>query len=740
MRHSIFSWATRLLLAASMVSAGTAFAQDDFDEEFEESSSSGEGESDDEESATEEPAAASSEGGDETEAAAAPATSSEEPAAAPATADARAERAMGFRSMNTIGGAVGGIHIVDAASAPAGTFRVQLATEFFFAKNFLNEGDTHSHIGGTLSLSYSILDFLEAFASITSTANSNDTETPPLFQTLGDATLGVKGFYRILPWLAVGGDATIAFLNSVGDIGVVGQGTSVGLRANASADFRRFETSFPLIARFNMQYYFDNSSNLTESAEQARYDALPSDRRDYIDENRHLLTRVERFALGVNRHDRLTFGLGVEAPLKVMENFFIHPLAEWRLSVPVNRQGYSCLYIPGEGVGSASGEDGCVDRQGVSTFPQTLTLGVRVLPPVSGLSAFASVDIGLTGVSTFARELAPTAPYNVMLGLSYAYDATPIPPDPVVREVERRVEVPAVLPVKGRVHTLIVEQGAPTTRVAGAIVRFPGREVSAQASATDGTFTTYEFDPGAVQLEISHPEYNTGTCSSTIPAEGGTVELTCELVALPRVGTLHGVVSNETGAPLGAVTVSISGPASRSFTTGASGAFDANDLPPGTYEVRLEGEGFFPKQGTFTIASRATSNPQFTLVERPRRSSVQVTRREIVIRKQINFATDSDTIDPSSNQLVLEIADVLQQHAEITGVEIQGHTDNVGNAERNMDLSQRRAESVRRALIEAGIDAGRLEAKGYGVTRPLVPNITARNRARNRRVQFIIQQ
>ena len=112
---------------------------------------------------------------------------------------------------------------------------------------------------------------------------------------------------------------------------------------------------------------------------------------------------------------------------------------------------------------------------------------------------------------------------------------------------------------------------------------------------------------------------------------------------------------------------------------------------------------------------------------------------EIVIRRQINFATDSDVIDASSTPPLAEIADVMLRNPQITKIELQGHTDNVGSADHNLDLSQRRADSVRRWLVEqGGVEAGRLEAKGYGATRPLVPNITPSNRARNRRSQFII--
>jgi outer membrane protein OmpA-like peptidoglycan-associated protein len=68
---------------------------------------------------------------------------------------------------------------------------------------------------------------------------------------------------------------------------------------------------------------------------------------------------------------------------------------------------------------------------------------------------------------------------------------------------------------------------------------------------------------------------------------------------------------------------------------------------------------------------------------------------------------------------------------------VQGHTDNVGGDGYNMNLSQKRADSVRAYLVAKGISPSRLVSKGYGFHQPLVPNTTASNRELNRRVQFI---
>ena len=71
--------------------------------------------------------------------------------------------------------------------------------------------------------------------------------------------------------------------------------------------------------------------------------------------------------------------------------------------------------------------------------------------------------------------------------------------------------------------------------------------------------------------------------------------------------------------------------------------------------------------------------------------------------------------------------------------EIGGHTDSDGTAARNNALSQERADAVKRQMMRMGIDEGRLTAKGYGSSKPLVDNNAAENKAKNRRVEFVKQ-
>lgn len=121
---------------------------------------------------------------------------------------------------------------------------------------------------------------------------------------------------------------------------------------------------------------------------------------------------------------------------------------------------------------------------------------------------------------------------------------------------------------------------------------------------------------------------------------------------------------------------------------------------------------------------------------------VRVTEKEIQILIQVEFKvygkSKSETVDPVSDDLLREVRDAINQHPEIKKIEVQGHTDDSGNAEFNQSLSEQRAEAVRKWLIEAGIPGDRLVAKGYGHTQPIADNRIREGRQKNRRVHFAV--
>lgn len=106
--------------------------------------------------------------------------------------------------------------------------------------------------------------------------------------------------------------------------------------------------------------------------------------------------------------------------------------------------------------------------------------------------------------------------------------------------------------------------------------------------------------------------------------------------------------------------------------------------------------------------------------------------------KNILFVQSKSVMLAGSPAELDRLAAMLQQYPALR-VTVEGHTDNVGNAEKNMILSQERAKAVTDYLVQKGISPDRLTAKGYGSTRPLTTEGTPAAHAKNRRVAFIIQ-
>lgn len=120
---------------------------------------------------------------------------------------------------------------------------------------------------------------------------------------------------------------------------------------------------------------------------------------------------------------------------------------------------------------------------------------------------------------------------------------------------------------------------------------------------------------------------------------------------------------------------------------------------------------------------------KFTLVE--------VKEDKIEIKQKIFFATAKSTILARSFPLLDQVVEALKAYPKLR-IRIEGHTDIRGGHKYNMRLSDSRAASVRKYLVDHGIASDRLESKGYGPDQPIANNRTAAGREQNRRVEFMI--
>jgi len=122
-------------------------------------------------------------------------------------------------------------------------------------------------------------------------------------------------------------------------------------------------------------------------------------------------------------------------------------------------------------------------------------------------------------------------------------------------------------------------------------------------------------------------------------------------------------------------------------------------------------------------------------------TGVEVQREGDTLRLQapsnITFDTNRAEVKAEFKPILDQLANSINQYPD-TVIRVEGHTDSVGSAAYNQTLSENRANSVRSYLVQRGVAASRIEAVGFGLTRPIADNATEAGRAQNRRVEILI--
>lgn len=359
------------------------------------------------------------------------------------------------------------------------------------------------------------------------------------------------------------------------------------------------------------------------------------------------------------------------------------------------------------------------------------------------LSVGGRAKRGLTwtvGGAAGLSEGAGAAAWRAYAGLGYAYIKDPnrdTDLDGLVDDVDACVREPEAMngwrdedgcPDALAQWSLTVQndegKALPATVVMG------GQTLSADASGKVGLSDL--LPETTLDGTVSAEGYVSASLGGTTLKEGANaVQLT--LAWLP--GTTRFIARDGAGKPIPA-TVTVEGPGTIApLALGEAGRVQTV-LPPGEWRVLVSAEGYGAEGRILNVAA---DKPGLTVVEFTLKAPmVDVQKKEVVISEAVLFDFNEATLRPDGDSVLRQVVGVLQSHPELKLIEIQGHTDDKGDALYNLDLSQRRVETVMAWLVSQGVSPDRLVAKGYGESSPIKTNSTEAGRAANRRVQFMI--
>jgi outer membrane protein OmpA-like peptidoglycan-associated protein len=637
----------------------------------------------------------------------------------------------------TVSGPIGLFRTLTGDVGRSNNFRIALDLQLFTQDSFLiaggagAKGDSDSRFLGNLTINYTPWKYLELYLALFNASNQNtrnETQAqgrndPEVILALGDVGAGIKARLPVTHWFDLALHLGLRFFNSVSGVSVLGSATNFAPDLIASFDLRHSPATanVPLRFHINFGYVLDNSIDLLPAGQCAGSTTDDACIRSRV---------VETFGYGINP-SRFKLAAAVDAPLAFAhDRVGLDLIFEYHVDIAVG-DGDT---VVGNAVRSAFAPGDIADRvDGQSQ--QYLTFGARVRP-VAGLVLDAGLDVGLSSFGF--RYGSPLPTWNVLLGAAYAYDAgagrgrTKVVTKTITREVARGF-------VRGKVHG-IVRDAVSKKPLAGAIVHYTSRRATAQLTGDDGSFLSPGFAPGPILLEVARDDYEPVKLETSIAADGET-PLEVLLTPKPPAATeLRVKVSDEAGMPVGTAEVRLTNVSSAAVVdaepTGMAG-FTAK-LGPGDWLLEVTGNGSLAKQRTVTVVANQPQNVEVVLRKKPTSSHVTLGRNEIVIKGTIHFGTNNAELRPDGEQILDEVADVMAKHPELKKIRVEGHTDNRGNPDKNLQLSKARAAAVVAYLVKVGVDASRLESQGYGATQPLVPNMTPAQRAKNRRVAFKI--
>jgi outer membrane protein OmpA-like peptidoglycan-associated protein len=609
------------------------------------------------------------------------------PAAAPAPAveETGPKAPEGELGRSQLGG-VGLAHVQSAAFAPL-SLGASAQVGFFRTEALTAPGGTDEYHLTQMGAYITPLDWLEIAVAARSATLTQPASSKGYYFLVNDLFLRAKVGMQPVPGMYIAAQLGLRIPPPAFSSQPFYAGLSPFIGGLFTYDFKR--VGIPILFHVNTSFTLDNSVDFDDGTADAS----------------------RRFALGINTYNRWTTALAAEARFDA-KGFGIRPFVEYEIDASLGAQGTPMKVIP----------------------------GLRLLPWRRSFVDFA-VELGVS--KSQSPGVLPVPPWQLQIGLGYQIDlaATGGETRIVERVVEKEKKVQVQVAGKPVVRSTIVgvvRDEKTMKPLKDAIVTGAGK--TRMLTGDKGEFNVGDLDAGPVKVSVTLPGYAPGEFQGVLK-QGEKLELDLTLEPLPPAPPppvkVRGTVMSEKDKPI-AATVSAPG-AGVSLKAGANGEYETT-VPEGDQSIEAGAAGFLTQGRTVHAKSGETVVLDFVLKEVPKATLVVLTKEKIEIKKQVHFATDKDVILPDSAPLLDEVAATILEHDRLKMIRIEGHTDSQGDDAHNLDLSNRRAASVMRALLERGIQPTRLKAIGYGETRPVGDNKTAKGRALNRRVEFMIEE
>ena len=585
---------------------------------------------------------------------------------------------------------IGTAFVPSARLGPQGVLRISMLGEYFNQLDFPVRSAQNIRSAVTFAASFQPFEWGEIFVAYGAAANSNNRTSPNLLQALGDLTFGIKASRHWGKGFHAGVDLRLLTFSGVGNQGV--DRFAVGFKPTllATYDFRQLSASAPFIFTANLGFTLDTTSNLVTNQR---------------------LNASEEFALNVNRYNRFNFNLSLELPFPI-----ITPFVEYTLAAPMG--------VPNN---ELTGPDGRFINAS-SAMAQVLGLGLKVTA-IKDLTLLTGVNLGLA--RSVGLGVPATPPWNFYFGAAFAIDPFQRGETKFVETLrEKKLEIaraPSPVRIEGTVTDAETRKPLP-----GVIVAIAG--VKPSATNDQGQYESLNVTAKSVKLSIARDGYKPVEREVAMDAAKPT-RVDVALEPDMKKATFE-VTAASAKKPVKA-DIAFTGAGEGKLQTNEGGAPATIELPAGTYTITAAADGYLAQTRDVQVQAGSKLPVAFELVPAPKKVLVIFKGDKIEILQQVHFATGKSTILPESFNLLQQVVDAIIKN-NVKRVRVEGHTDNRGVKAANQTLSEDRARSVMEYLIAQGLPKERLDSVGYGDTKPIAPNLTARGRELNRRVEFIV--